>query len=200
MKLQAVIRSKKESNWKNNNDVGVIDGNGHFRFLGRINYYPEEIQFVVAPEVCAYSFPQSDFSSRRQMVAHVKKFVAAWISANQEYVNWQITSCDVIPAMHFSVDGKEPFFVCDEWAKALIENADDAEEVANEAVSVAISACVDPNVVDSGVCLDCTEVIAGVWQHDKAEVCPCCDGKRVFNTFTIAYAHMDGKLSALVSK
>lgn len=75
MKLQAVIRSKKESNWKNNNDVGVIDGNGHFRFLGRINYYPEEIQFVVAPEVCAYSFPQSDFSSRRQMVAHVKSLL-----------------------------------------------------------------------------------------------------------------------------
>lgn len=74
------------------------------------------------------------------------------------------------------------------------------EKINKKAVAVAISACVDPNVVNSGVCLDCSEVVAGVWQDDKSEVCPCCDGNQVFNTFTIAYAHMDGKLSALVSK
>ena len=200
MKLEAVIRSIKASSWKNTNDVGVTDENGHFRYLATITYYPEVIEFDVVG-VCTYSFLQSDFSTRRQMVAHVKRFVAGWILLNQKWCNWAITDANGTPAINFCVDGREPFWVCDSWAKALIENSDDAGEVLIEAVNIAISACVDPNVVDySGVCLDCREVVAGVWQHDKAEVCPCCDGNRVFNTFRIAYAHMDGKLSALVSK
>ena len=118
MKLQAVIRSKKESNWKNSNDVGVVDGNGHFRYLARITYYPEEIEFEVA-NVCSYSFSESDFSTRRQMVAHVKRFAASWISLNQEFCKWAISDSDDRPTINFSVDGKEPFWVCDSWIVAF---------------------------------------------------------------------------------
>ena len=69
-----------------------------------------------------------------------------------------------------------------------------------QAVDVAIGACSDPNVVNSGVCLDCSEIVAGVWQDGLAHACEFCDGKRVFNTFTVAHAHIDGTLSELVKE
>jgi hypothetical protein len=118
MKLEAVIRSIKASSWKNTNDVGVTDEDGHFRYLATITYYPEVIEFDVVG-VCTYSFLQSDFSTRRQMVAHVKRFVAGWILLNQKWCNWAITDSKARPVMNFSVDGKEPFFICDSWVDAF---------------------------------------------------------------------------------
>ena len=117
MEFQAVIRSKKDSNWKNSNDVGVIDGNGHFRYFGQIHYYANEMQFEIAPGIVSYSFAQSDFSTRAQMVAHVKRFVNRWVSVNQNFCNWQISSSDVRPEIIFCVDDKEPFFVDECWKK-----------------------------------------------------------------------------------
>ena len=69
-----------------------------------------------------------------------------------------------------------------------------------QAVDVAIDACSDPSVVNSGVCLDCSEIVAGVWQDGVAHECEFCDGKRVFNTFTAVHAHIDGNLSGLVKE
>jgi hypothetical protein len=197
--FNVVIERKKNQQ----NEIVVqcrADGRAHEEFVGYITdcVEPWGKMFLEIHLVCSYEFNISDFANKREMISFVKKFAVSFLQHNQAFCERSvfkdssaITFDSMVRSMEFCIDGFEPVEIFARFEKTLS---------LRKAVSVAISACLDPNVVDSGVCLDCTEVVAGVWQDDNAEVCPSCDGKRVFNTFTIAFAHFDEKLSALVSK